>query len=107
MRALVPWPRAYTYLSGVRLVVHETRPHATLDAAWGAAGAGRAPADVVPQPGTIAPAPRGVIFVGAGEGTVVEVRRLQEDGRKALESRAFLAGRPLAPGAVLTTQASA
>jgi methionyl-tRNA formyltransferase len=108
VRALVPWPRAYTYLDGVRLVLHETRPHASLAAAWGATGGGgRAPAEIVPQPGAIAPSPRGVLLVGAGEGSIIEVRRLQEDGRKALESRAFLAGRPLAPGALFTAQASA
>ncbi len=107
VRALVPWPRAYTYLGAVRLVVHETRPLACLAAAWAAAGAaGREPAGLVPQPGVVAPAPKGVLLVGAGEGSVIEVRRVQEDGRRVLDARAFLAGRPLPAGTAFTSQAS-
>jgi methionyl-tRNA formyltransferase len=108
VRALVPWPRAYTYLDTGRIVVHETRPHASLAAAWAAAGAaGREPAGVVAQPGVVAAAPKGTLLVGAGEGSVLEIRRLQEDGRRALEARAFLAGRPLPPGTAFHSQASA
>jgi len=108
VRALVPWPRAYTHLDAVRLVVHETRPHASLAAAWAAAGAaGREPAGLVAQAGVIAPAPKGVLLVGAGEGSVIEILRLQEDGRRMLETRAFLAGRPLSAGSAFTAQASA
>jgi methionyl-tRNA formyltransferase len=108
VRALVPWPRAFTFLDALRLVVHETRPHASLAAAWAAVGAaGREPAGIVPQPGVVAPAPKGVLLAGAGEGTVVEIRRVQEDGRKVLDARAFLAGRPLAAGTAFAAQASA
>jgi methionyl-tRNA formyltransferase len=108
VRALVPWPRAYTFLGNVRLVVHETRPHDSLAAAWTALGAiGREPAGVIARAGAVAASPKGTLLVGAGEGTVIEVRRLQEDGRRVLDARAFLAGRPLAAGTALTTQASA
>ncbi len=108
VRALVPWPRAYTYLGTLRLVVHETRPHASLAAAWAAAGAiGREPAGLVPQAGVLAPAPKGTLLVGAGEGSVIEIRRLQEDGRRVLEARAFLAGRPLPAGTAFAARASA
>jgi methionyl-tRNA formyltransferase len=108
VRALVPWPRAYTYLDTLRLVVHETRPHASLGAAWAATGAiGREPAGTVPQPGVVAASPKGTLLVGAGEGSVIEVRRLQEDGRRVLDARAFLAGRPLPAGTTFTSQARA
>jgi methionyl-tRNA formyltransferase len=108
VRALVPWPRAYTYLDTLRLVVHETRPHASLAAAWAATGAiGREPAGTVPQPGVVAASPKGTLLVGAGEGSVIEVRRLQEDGRRVLDARAFLAGRPLPAGTTFTSQARA
>jgi methionyl-tRNA formyltransferase len=106
VRALVPWPRAYTYLDAGRLVLHETLPHASLAAAWvGAGGGGREPAGLVAQPGVVAPAPKGALFVGAGDGTVIEIVRLQEDGRRVLDARAFLAGRPLAVGSAFTAQA--
>ena len=99
VRALVPWPRAYTFVDGQRLVIDETRPHASLTAAWAALGAaGRPPSDRIPQPGEVGPAPRGAFLVGAAEGTIVEVLRVQEEGRKVLTSRELLAGRPLPPG---------
>jgi methionyl-tRNA formyltransferase len=108
VRALVPWPRAYTYLDAVRLVVHETRPHPSLAAAWAAAGAaGREPVGLLTRPGAVAPSPKGVLLVGAGEGSIVEIRRVQEDGRRVLDARAFLAGRPLPAGTVFSSQASA
>ena len=87
--------------------MHETRPHGSLAAAWAAAGAlGREPVGLVAQPGVVAPAPKGTLLVGAGEGTVIEIRRLQEDGRRVLEARAFLAGRPLPAGTAFRAQAA-
>jgi hypothetical protein len=68
---------------------------------------GREPAGVVARSGVVAASPKGTLFVGAGEGSVIEVCRVQEDGRRVLDARAFLAGRPLAAGTVLTAQASA
>ena len=107
VRALVPWPRAFTFIDTTRLVIHETRAHPSLAAAWTALGAGdRAPAAVVAHAGVVAPSPKGTLLVGAGEGTVVEIRRLQEDGRKELEARAFLAGRAVAAGTVFSAGAS-
>jgi methionyl-tRNA formyltransferase len=98
VRALVPWPRAYTFVDALRLVVHETRPHASLGAAWAAAGAGHEPAGAVAHAGVVAASPKATLLVGAAEGSIVEIRRLQEDGRRVLDARAFLAGHPLAPG---------
>jgi len=68
-------------------------------------GGGREPAGLVAHPGVVAPSPRGTLLAGAGDGTVVEIRRLQEDGRRELEARAFLAGHPIAPGTALTAPA--
>ena len=107
VRALLPWPRAYTFLDAGRLVIHETRAHASLGDAWAALGAGGlAPAGLVAQAGVVAPSPKGTLLVGAGEGTVVEIRRLQEDGRRELEARAFLAGRTLVAGTTLAARTS-
>jgi methionyl-tRNA formyltransferase len=107
VRALVPWPRAYTFADALRIVVHETRPHASLGAAWAATGGGHEPTGVVAHPGVVAASPRGTLLVGASEGSVIEIRRLQEDGRRVLEARAFLAGRPLPPGTTFTNPAPA
>lgn len=102
VRALVPWPHAYTFHDGMRLIVHETRPHASLDAALAAAGVSTTASSHstrgIPHPGEICDAPRGHLLVGAGGGSVVEIRRLQEEGRKVLAARDFLAGRPLRAG---------
>jgi methionyl-tRNA formyltransferase len=107
VRALVPWPRAYTFLAALRLVIHETRAHASLGAAWASLGAGgREPVGLVAQAGVVAPSPKGILLVGAGEGTVVEIRRLQEDGRRELEARAFLAGRAVAAGTAFAARTS-
>jgi hypothetical protein len=51
----------------------------------------------------VLPAPRGALLVGAAEGTVVDVRRLQEEGRKVVAAREFLAGHPGLAGARFTT----
>ena len=84
------------------------RAHTSLAAAWAANGAvGREPAGLVAQAGVVAPSPKGTLLVGAGEGSVIEIRQLQEDGRRVLETRAFLAGKPLPAGTTFTAQASA
>jgi methionyl-tRNA formyltransferase len=95
VRALVPWPHAYTFLDGQRLVLHETHPYDSIDAARLATG-GEGSALV--QPGVVLASARGVLLVGAAEGTVLEIRRLQQEGRRVLTAREFLAGHPLAPG---------
>jgi methionyl-tRNA formyltransferase len=106
VRALHPWPHAYTFLDRRRFLIHETRPHVSV-----AAAAQDVPPDLQDAlryhaegawPGTILLASRGHLIVSAGMGSAIEIRRLQEEGRKVLETGAFLAGRPLEPGRRLT-----
>jgi methionyl-tRNA formyltransferase len=99
VRGLSPWPHAFTYHEGTRYVVHETRPFDGLAAAWRAAGHTPLEGAAAPlRPGVVLDAPRGRLFVGAAERTVVEIVRLQEEGRRVLAARDFLAGRPLPTG---------
>jgi methionyl-tRNA formyltransferase len=102
VRGLHPWPHAYTFHDRARYVIHETRPYTTIKAA-----ADTLPDDLAAMarqhaegawPGTILVAAKGHLLVSAGMGSAVEIRRLQEEGRKVVDARAFLAGRPLRPG---------
>ena len=86
VRGLYPWPHAYTYLDGARLIVLQTRL-----ANVPAAGA----------PGEILDASIEAIHVATGDG-VLAVERLQPEGRRPMTAREFLAGRPLRPGSRLT-----
>ncbi len=103
VRALVPWPHAFTFHNGARLVLHETRPHASSTAARAIARSPDAGGREAVVPGVVLGAGKGVLLVGAAEGTVLEIRRLQEDGRRVLTAREFLAGHPLVPGTRFTT----
>jgi methionyl-tRNA formyltransferase len=100
VRGLIPWPHAFAYVDGTRIVFHETRPFTSLDAAWQAAGHRDASAALPqpPTPGVVLPAPKGHLLIAAGEGTVLDVLQLQEEGRRVLSAREFLAGRPLPTG---------
>ena len=87
VRGLYPWPHAYTYLNGQRIIVlrSSTDPRTT-DAA----------------PGTVVDVTRDAIVVAAGFGSALALHQLQLEGKRPLAVREFLSGHPLAPGAVLT-----
>lgn len=102
VRGLHPWPHAYTFHERARYVIHQTRPYASINAA-----AATLPDDLAviahqqaegAWPGTILVAAKGRLIVSAGMGSAIEILRLQEEGRKVVESRAFLAGRSLRAG---------
>jgi methionyl-tRNA formyltransferase len=86
VRAMTPWPSAFTQIGGKLLKVLTTRRSAL-------AGA-REP------PGTVMAADSSGVIVACGEG-VLELVRGQLEGRKALEARDLVAGRTLARGARL------
>jgi methionyl-tRNA formyltransferase len=86
VRGLYPWPHAYTYLDGSRLILLETSVPPARTAAW---------------PGEIVEVSRDAIRVATGDG-VLAIHRLQPEGRRAMSARDFLAGRPLRPGSRLT-----
>lgn len=81
VRGLYPWPHAYSYLDGARLIVWKTNirlgPPAT--------------------PGTIVEVTRDAIDVAAGDGRIA-ITEVQAEGRRPMSTRDFLAGRALRPG---------
>ncbi|MEQ1912075.1 MAG: methionyl-tRNA formyltransferase [Vicinamibacterales bacterium] len=82
IRGLRPWPHAFSYLDGTRLIL--------LASTWSAE-----PSDA--EPGTILSAHGDELKVATGAGTLL-VTELQAEGRRASPTREFLAGRHLAPG---------
>jgi methionyl-tRNA formyltransferase len=86
VRGLCPWPHAYSFLDGARLIL--------LHAQVG-------PDGIVVAPGTVLQADGHGLLVAAGAGTSLLIDRLQPEGRRPMDARAFLAGRPVTPGAIL------
>ena len=86
VRGLHPWPHASGVLGGVRYLIHRTAL---------AAAARPAP---VPVPGTILEASGDRLHVSTGHGGAVAILEIQPEGRRRLETRAFLAGHRWSPG---------
>jgi methionyl-tRNA formyltransferase len=87
VRGLYPWPHAYTYLDGGRLIVLQT---SVVEAAADAA------------PGTIVGVTRDALHVATGDGGRIAITRLQLEGKRPMSVREFLAGRAIAPGSRLS-----
>jgi methionyl-tRNA formyltransferase len=85
VRGLVPWPHAFSFLNGTRFIVLATR----------AVDAGGAHA----MPGTIVRAHGDELLAAAGDG-LVQILRIQPEGRRALTAREFLAGHAVRVGSV-------
>jgi methionyl-tRNA formyltransferase len=84
IRGLRPWPTAYTFLGGKRLVFH----HARLS--------GREAGGV--EPGTCVMAAADGITVACGDGRAVDVLQIQPEGRRVMSARDFLAGHGVLTG---------
>ncbi|HXH07298.1 MAG TPA: methionyl-tRNA formyltransferase [Vicinamibacterales bacterium] len=84
VRGLHPWPHAYTFLDGRRLLVRRSRPS-------GSPTAGA-------PPGTVLRASGDELVVAAGEGTALQLLEVQPEGRRPMTAREFLAGHPLHVG---------
>lgn len=84
IRGLYPWPHAYSFLGGHRLVLLRTRPEADGHDA---------------KPGTVLEASKDTLTVATGHGGRLGVEALQLDGRRPMTAREYLAGHPVAPGA--------
>jgi methionyl-tRNA formyltransferase len=84
VRGLYPWPHAYTYLNGVRLIILQAHVE-------------DAPADA--PPGTIVTASRDSLHVATGHEGHIAIDRVQLEGGKPLDVREFLAGHRIATGA--------
>lgn len=83
VRGLVPWPHAFTFLDGTRLIVIQSR-------ALGSGGSH-------PEPGTVVKASGDELVVAAGD-SFIQLLRLQPEGRRVLTAREFLAGHVVRPG---------
>jgi methionyl-tRNA formyltransferase len=86
VRAMTPWPGAFTTLGGRDLKIWEARR-------GGAAGEA--------GPGTVIGADAAGVAVAAGDGQAVVLRKLQLAGKKRLAAQEFLRGARLSPGTVL------
>ena len=89
VRGLYPWPHAFTFLDGSRIILLKTH----LEPAVTAAAA----------PGTVVAVTRDAIHVATGEGGQLAIDEMQPEGKRAMPVRDYLAGRPLAAGARFTT----
>ena len=83
VRGLYPWPHAYTFLDGTRIIVLKTRvEEAATDAA----------------PGTIVDIERDAVHVATGHRGRIALEKVQLEGGRPLTVREFLAGHPVRPG---------
>ena len=83
VRAMHPWPAAYTLCSGKRLIVSESVVSARAE-------------DTCPgRIQSLSP-----LLVGTGEG-LLEIVRLKAEGKKEMDAGAFLAGHPVRVGDTL------
>jgi methionyl-tRNA formyltransferase len=78
-RGFQPWPGAYTFLRGRKLTLHRLQPTSKKL-----------------NPGEIQ-LEQHRLFVGAGEGTAIEVLELQSEGKKRMPVADFLRGAQLHP----------
>jgi len=83
VRGLYPWPHAFTYLDGERLILMRTHV---------AAEPASAP------PGTIVDVGGGLIQVATGDEGRLAIDELQPEGRRAMNTRDYLAGHPIQAG---------
>jgi methionyl-tRNA formyltransferase len=89
VRGLYPWPHAYTYINGKRLIVLRTR----------VAAAGR---EAPPcTPGTVVNVEPDAIRVATGEGDLA-ILEVQPEGRRAMRVHDFVLGHQVAPGDVFS-----
>jgi len=87
VRGLHPWPHAFTFLNGARIILLRS-----------SASAGVHTGD----PGTVLEAAGDRLVVAAGEGAV-RLHQLQAEGKRAMTPREFLAGHRLVRGDRFTT----
>jgi methionyl-tRNA formyltransferase len=88
VRGLYPWPHAFTFLDGSRIIVLRTHSD---------------PGTTSATPGTIVAVTRDAIHVTTGHGGQIAIDELQPEGKRAMPVRDYLAGRPLGAGARFTT----
>jgi methionyl-tRNA formyltransferase len=85
VRGLHPWPHAFTFLRGTRLIVRRTEVPGVPDVSD------------TSDTGTILVAAGDDLIVTTGKGTL-RVREIQAEGKRPVTAREFLAGHRLVPG---------
>lgn len=93
IRAMTPWPSAFTFLRAERLIVLEGQP---LEKSGELGGPGQGFV-----PGTVLEARKTGIRIFCGKGPDYRITRLQPEGRKSLDAAAFIAGGKIRAGDVL------
>lgn len=88
VRGLNSWPGAYTFMNGKMLKI------------WGSFVDGR---DAKGEPGTVLGTDKSAIYVNCGEG-VLALREVQYEGKKRMNTQAFLLGAKIEPGQALTKE---
>ena len=84
VRGLYPWPHAYTFVDGRRVIVWRTSPR---------------PEAATAAPGTVLHAGSDGLLVAAGDSRVLALLELQSEGGRALPAADFLRGHALQAGA--------
>jgi methionyl-tRNA formyltransferase len=77
VRGMKPWPAAFTFLNGKRIVVHAARP-SEIDSAE-------------TLPGTVVAASQ-AITVACGDGHALDLLQVQPEGRRVMPAREFVTG---------------
>ena len=90
IRGLYPWPHAFTFYRGRRLILLGSAAEK---------GSGVFPDPIFP--GTILHAEGDRLQLATGDGTLA-INRIQAEGRRPMTTREFLAGHPLDAGRTLT-----
>lgn len=83
MRGLHPWPLAFTFIDGRRVIIRRTAI---------------ATGDGCAASGTVVEADGDTLRVATGDGTLL-VLEIQPEGRRPMTAREFLAGHTVRPGA--------
>ena len=89
VRGLYPWPHAYTFVKGTRIIVLRTGVQSVTNNRQ--------------QPGVVLQVSRDAIHVMAGDGRPLAIERVQPEGKRPMSVRDFLAGHPVASGVRLDT----
>ena len=98
VRGLYPWPHAYSYLDGARLIVWKTEViRLEPDVIRLKPDVIRLKPDSTVAPGTIVDVTRDAIEVATGDGRIA-LTEVQAEGRRPMSTRDFLAGRAVQPG---------
>ena len=93
IRAMTPWPTAFTFLRTERLIILEGR----LQEKSGEPGGQRQGC----IPGTILEAGKTGIRILCGQGPDYRITRLQPEGRKSMDAAAYIAGGKITAGDIL------